>query len=496
MPPVNVHEIQAGSKEAPDQEDVNSRPLLPVVVDLDGTLVLSDTLDETIALLLFRRPFALLRALPSAAAGPLAFKTALSREADLTEQPMPLRDDLIQWLGHMAETGHDIHICSAAHQSIVDVLASRLGISASAVGSLTSNLKGRAKAEFLTSRFPGGFIYVGDSAADLPVWAASQGIVLAGASDAVSRQAQALGKPVLTQFQNPKLRIADVIAALRVHHWTKNILLFVPLILAHQWNDLHLSLQTLCAFACLLAVTSGTYLLNDISDINSDRQHWSKRHRAMASGRLPLRTGLLLALSLIALGLICSLLISLAFAAVLSIYLVLTLAYSLRLKMIPLLDTLVIGILFTLRLVMGVVLLDTPKPAWLLTFAVFFFFSLAMAKRHTEIVRAGSQTTASLQSRGYELEDGPLTLALGTSAAIASLVVLFIFIILEMLPGNAYRHPEFLSGIPIMLAIWLGRIWLLSHRGRMNDDPVSFAVRDRSSIVLGLFVAIFFVAAL
>jgi 4-hydroxybenzoate polyprenyltransferase len=469
---------------------------LPIVVDLDGTLVLSDTLDESIVIALFRRPAALMRTLRAIAKGRLAFKEALAREVDLSEHTLPLRDDLVVWLHEQAAEGHDIHICSAAHQSIVEALSPRIGVCTSAIGSSSSNLRGGAKAEYLRERFPEGFIYVGDHAADLPVWEASEGIVLAGASAGVTKRALALGKPVLKEFNTPRLTVKELFHALRVHHWTKNILLFVPLILAHQWSDLHLVWQTLGAFACLLAVTSGTYLLNDIADINSDRQHWSKRHRAMASGRVSLRSGMLLAVILILIGLAAAFVLSPAFFATLLAYLVLTSAYSLKLKSIPLLDTLVIGVLFTLRLVMGVVLLQTPKPAWLLTFGVFFFFSLATAKRHTEIVRAGTKNTGSLQSRGYELEDGPLTLALGTSAAIASLVVLFIFIIMEMLPGNTYRHPEFLSGIPAMLSIWLGRIWLLSHRGLMNDDPVNFAVRDRTSLVLGALVAILFVAAL
>ena len=211
---------------------------------------------------------------------------------------------------------------------------------------------------------------------------------------------------------------------------------------------------------------------------------------------MPVCAALALALVLLAAGFSGALLLSLPFTVALLCYLMLTLAYSFGLKRIALLDTLVISVLFTLRLVMGVVLLDVQKPAWLLTFSVFFFFSLAMAKRHTEVLRAAQMTPKVLEGRGYEPGDAPLTLALGTGTAIASLVVLFIFIVLEMLPTNIYSHPALLSGIPVMLAIWLGRIWLLAHRGRMDDDPVSFALRDWPSLVLGILVAAFFITAL
>lgn len=469
---------------------------LPIVVDLDGTLVLSDTLHESAAIALFRKPTSFFRTLPEIRNGRHTLKAALAKEVDLTEQVLPLREDLVQWLRDRAAEGHELHLCSAADQTVVDKIAQRVGLFASAVGSASANLKGQAKADYLRDRFPDGFIYAGDHAADLAVWTASSGVVLAGVKPETARKARQLGKPVLAEFHTAPLKPKEFMKAIRVHHWTKNVLMFVPLILAHAWTDVSLILETLLAFCCLLAVTSATYLLNDIADLNADRQHWSKRHRALASGRLSIQTGFTLAGSLLLGGFVCALFLSLEFATALLAYLVITGAYSLGLKRVPLLDTLIIGVLFTTRLIMGTVLLNESRPAWLLTFALFFFFSLAVAKRHTEIVRASTSGTSSLKSRGYEVEDAPLTLALGISAALASLVVLMIFILLEMLPGNEYSRPQFLSVIPLILSIWLGRIWLLSHRGRMNDDPVSFAIRDRVSIGLGAVVALLFLAAL
>ncbi|ADY65996.1 UbiA family prenyltransferase [Agrobacterium tumefaciens] len=469
---------------------------LPIVVDLDGTLLLSDTLYEAAALSLFRKPLALMSALPTLSHGRHVLKATIAKQVDLTSLVLPFREDLVNWLRQKAGEGHALHLCSAADQTIVDVVAAKVGIFNSAVGSSESNLKGPAKARYLASRFPEGFIYVGDSGADLSVWAAADAVVLAGASGGVAAKARKLNKPVVAEFSNPPIGLKGFLKAIRVHHWTKNVLIFVPMILAHEWANAGLLVETLLAFLCLLAVTSGTYLLNDIADLHADRQHWSKRNRAMASGRLSIRFGFVLAVALIFMGFVAAALLSLPFASVLLGYFIVTGAYSLGLKRIPLLDTLVIGLLFTSRVVMGAVLLEQSRPAWLLTFAVFFFFSLAVAKRHTEIVRASTSGAASLKSRGYEVGDAPLTLSLGVSAAMASLVVLVIFILLEMLAGNEYARPEFLSAIPVLLSIWLGRIWILAHRGRMNDDPVSFAIRDKTSIGLGVVIAIVFLAAL
>ncbi|MBP2550649.1 4-hydroxybenzoate polyprenyltransferase/phosphoserine phosphatase [Neorhizobium galegae] len=479
-----------------DIEDPVLRPKLPIVVDLDGTLVLSDTLHETAAIALFRNPLGLVRALPELRRGRHLLKAALAREVDLTNEVLPLREDFVLWLRKKAEDGHELHLCSAADQTVVDKVAQRLGIFSSATGSATANLKGKAKALYLQDRFPDGFIYAGDHEVDLPVWQASQGIVLVGVSSDVRQRAVGLGKPLLGEFHTAPLTPKEFMKVIRVHHWTKNLLLFVPITLAHEWFNLEAVLQTLIAFVCLLAVTSATYLLNDIADLNSDRQHWTKRNRAIASGRLSIRAAFLLAGCLLVGSFVTATILSLQFAAALASYFVITGAYSLGLKRIPLLDTLIIGVLFTTRLVMGTVLLADSRPAWLLTFAVFFFFSLATAKRHTEIVRAALSGDFSIRSRGYEVEDAALTLALGIAAALASLVVLMIFILQEMMLGRTYAHPEFLNGIPVFLSIWLGRIWFLSHRGKMNDDPVSFAIRDRSSLGLGGVVVALFLAAL
>lgn len=480
---------------SPDAANVHSARY-PLVVDLDKTLILTDTLHEQVVAAIFTKPAALAFAAPSVLRGRAALKASLASKVDLASTVLPLREDLVKWLREQAATGREIHLCSAANQAVVENVSRRVGIFASAIGSATANLKGRVKAEHLARTFPDGFVYVGDSRADLAVWKAAEGVVLAGASPGVARAARGLGKPVEAEFSNHPLGLKDSLKALRVHHWSKNALIFVPLVLAHAWGDFAVVRDTILGLICLLMVTSSTYLLNDLADLSADREHWSKRNRALASGRLPIASGLLLACSGLIAAFIGSLFLSPYFTLALAAYLTLTLAYSFGLKRVPILDTLIIGILFTTRLIMGIALLRVPASAWLLTFSVFFFFSLAMAKRHTEIVRASSSGSHSLASRGYLIEDEPLTLALGVASAVASLLIMVLFIVEEMLPGPFYSHPQLLAGIPVFLAIWIGRIWLLAHRGRMNDDPVSFALRDRPSILLGVLIAVLFVVAL
>ena len=469
---------------------------IPVVVDLDLTLILTNSLHEMAAAAIFRKPAALMRSLIKLPSGRHHVKAALASEIAAEGLVFPYREDLLDWLREKAAEGHAIHLCSAAHQSIADEVARRLGIFASAVGSDIVNLKGAEKSAYLQRKFPDGFIYVGDSSSDIHVWEKSSGIVLAGAPGSVASKARRLGKPVLKEFKNTRLDLGTFVKALRVHHWSKNLLIFVPLVLSHQWATPGLIGTFLLAFLCLVGVTSGTYLLNDMADLSADRQHWSKKNRALASGRLQIGVGLTLACALLLASMVGALMLDYAFALALAAYLAITGAYSGGLKRVPLLDLLIIGVLFTVRIVMGTVLVEESHPVWLLVFSVFFFFSLAVAKRHTEIVRAAKAGANSLKARGYMVEDAPLTLALGTASAVVSLVVMLLFIIENMASGSLYTRPELLSGIPLVLSVWIGRIWLLAHRGVMADDPVTFALRDKTSLGLGVAIAALFAVAL
>ena len=498
MQPYMVRERESFDELAPAAETHASRSpgrAVPIIVEVESATYSHPSHEEFLQFV-FRQPLILAKAIPGLLLGGNPAESAsLGEKAGISHHPVPLREDLIQWLSAKSALGHAIFLSSAGFAEVSEELSQRI-CGGEASQHLTGVPTGPARAGYLQRHFPDGFIYVGGSRTDRSVWLASEGIVIAGHMQAAARAAESQGRPVLAQFPNPQLTVTDVLKAFRAHHWSKNLLLFLPLILSHQWHNVQLVLQTAGAFLCLLAVTSATYLLNDLADLKADRLHWTKRNRALASGRMPVSWGLALAMALLAAGMTGALLISAAFAAVLFTYIVLTCAYSARLKSIPLLDTLIIGLLFTLRLFMGCVLIENPKPAWLLTFSVFFFFSLAVAKRHTEVLRAAGSAAPVLKSRGYQPEDSPLTLVLGVGAALASLVVFFIFILLEMLPANVYGRPEFLFTIPIVLSIWMGRIWLLAHRGHMTDDPVSFALRDRCSLLLGAAAASAFILAL
>lgn len=284
--------------------------------------------------------------------------------------------------------------------------------------------------------------------------------------------------------------------ALRVHQWSKNLLIFVPLLVGHAYRNQASTLSAMAGFGLVCLLASATYMINDIADLEADRLHHAKRSRPFASGALPISFGLIAIPVLIAGSLYGAFMLSAPFAVVLLLYLVLTLAYSFGLKRLPLVDAFIIGILFMLRIVMGTEVIGLEYSPWLLSFSWAFFLSLALAKRHVEVMRADHVDVEDVIGRGYRASDWPLTLSFGVGSGLISVVIMLLYLINEAAPSGFYTHFKWLYAIPTLVMLWLMRIWLLSNRMELDDDPVVFALQDRASLLVGLLAALAFVLAL
>jgi 4-hydroxybenzoate polyprenyltransferase/phosphoserine phosphatase len=457
-----------------------------LIVDLDGTLLRSDTLVEGIAAGLFQKPFQTLAGLASAPFSRAKFKSWVFGNIRVDYEAIPVNDDLVAHLKAQKAEGRAVHLVSAADQGVVDQVAQRFDVFDSAIGSRDGhNLKGRRKLALIQERFGADFVYAGDSPADRPIWKAARGAIYAGTDPSMARALDRSGPGLEANFARPAAGLKVWLKALRLHQWAKNLLLFAPLILAHKYDDPQAILMAVLGFLILGVTASGTYLVNDLSDLGSDRRHRSKRNRPLASARLPVASGLVAAPVLIGGGLVAAALLSWPFALALAAYLVVTLAYSLRFKRTPMLDVFILATLYTLRLVMGSAIIGVPFSIWLLTFSMFFFLSLSLAKRHVEVAAPGAEPRVKIRGRGYYPEDAPLTLGLGLATAVASVLILVLYLVEEVYLTVPYKSPEYLSALPVLIALWASRIWLLAHRGELDDDPVAFAVRDRVSLLLG-----------
>jgi 4-hydroxybenzoate polyprenyltransferase len=276
---------------------------------------------------------------------------------------------------------------------------------------------------------------------------------------------------------------------LRLHQWAKNGLIFVPLVLGGKGEQSAAWVNELIGFLALGFAASSTYIINDLHDLPNDRKHRSKRTRPLANGDLSIQFGLFLAIASLIIGFVLAAHASLGAFAMLALYVALSLSYSFYWKRVPILDAFVLAILFTSRLGMGVALADVRLSSWLFIFSMFIFTSLSMAKRNTEVL-ASTGINVTIPGRGYVSTDAPLILALGMGTGISAVLVMILYLVEDAYPRHFYANPAFLWALPAILFLFLGRVWLLSERGQMHDDPVAFALKDRVSLLLGLLMSL------
>ena len=496
-PPGNAPSMRIVSGPRPSPApDAEAAPfLLPLMVDLDGTLLRTDTLFEAIVAQLRVRPLWTLwhmAVLPFAIA---PVKRRLQAGADIDVRSLPVNEDVLAYCREARAQGRPVWLVSAADQEIVDKVAERFGVFDGAIGSDgRSNNKGSRKATRLQEMFPEGFEYIGDSPADLKVWKHAKAASLVGGGETRKKQVEAAGVPVARVFPTEPRPLHAWRKQLRLHQWAKNALMFVAPVLAMEIANVPVMLTVLMAFPLLGIMASGTYIINDLLDLTADRRHHSKAARPFAAGRIKLWQGLVAAPLMIVGSIALGFLLSPMFALAMAIYLVSTLAYSLGLKRVALLDAMVLAGLFTLRLVMGGVLANVPLTQWLLVFSMFLFVSLSLAKRHVEVLRKTAAGERKIANRGYRSEDAALTLGLGLATAATATLIMVLYLIDSAWPSGLYHYPDALWAAPVILGLWLMRVWLLANRAELDDDPVSFAVKDPISLVLGASVVIAFAA--
>ena len=464
----------------------------PLSVDLDGTLIKSDMLYEQLAVLLRSYPWKLFL-LPIWLLGGIA---ALKRRiADavlpiLNVELVPLNEDLVDYLKEQKLSGRRIELVTATDQKVAELFETRLKLFDEVVGSDGKrNLKGSRKAAFLAEKHPDGFVYAGDSTADLKVWAKAEAAILVGSGTTLSAVERTT--TIEAMFGTSRMPGKAIRKGMRLHQWAKNGLIFVPLLLSSTYLVQEILQQALLLFLWFSIVASGTYILNDLLDLEADRAHRTKRNRPLASGELPLLYGLILAPSMIVGGLAGAALISWEAGLTVLTYLVLTISYSFIFKRHPVVDVLVISTLFTLRLVAGQTVVDLgigehTIPAWLIVFSVFFFTSLALVKRYTEVRSLLESGREKIAGRGYRASDGGFVLGLGVASGVASILVFMLYLVTEPVTVARLINPVWLWVVPCVLAYWLPYVWLLATRDQMDDDPVVFALKDRASLVLGV----------
>ena len=459
--------------------------IIPLVVDLDGTLIATDSLFEAALALLKKQPACFLLFFVWALRGKAFLKAEIAQRLQLSVENLPYRLEVLAFLNLEREAGRKLVLATASHQSTADAVAKHLGLFDQVIASNESiNLKGPRKRDELIKLFGvRGFDYMGDSHDDIPVWEASRFALVVGRAPSAIRASAKLEKV----FDYPRPTSRTWIKAIRVQQWVKNVLLFIPTFAAHNLEPRVLT-NVLMAFFAFSFIASAAYVVNDLFDMPVDRKHPKKRYRPFASGQLSIRQGFVLEALLMTAGFGLAATVGWALVTCLIVYLGLTFAYSSFLKNKPILDVVVLALFYTLRVFTGGIVSGEYISPWLFQFSIFWFLSLAFVKRYSELYRLQEKHVQSTPGRGYRLDDLHIISQAGVGSGLLAALVLALYVNGQEIQ-RLYPSPQMLWGISPIFLYWITRVWLIAHRGNMNEDPIIYAFHDKVSYIVGLLIA-------
>ncbi len=454
-------------------------PASTLVVDLDGTLTPTDTLVESVVALVRRSPWMVFAIAWWLLAGRAGFKAKVASAGALSVEHLPWNEPLLAWLRQQRAAGRRVVLATAAHESIALAVARHLDLFDDVLATKDGhNLKGANKLAALRARWGDDFVYAGDSRADLAVWPGARAAVLVGVAPAVRK---ALGAtPIEAEFPRPRGGLRTWLKAMRVHQWVKNVLVFVPLLTGFDVDRTDRILPAVLAFLAFCLAASATYMLNDLWDLENDRDHPRKKLRPFASGALSIPKGVAATGVLLLAGLAVAWAVSPLLLALLVGYVVLTTAYSWVLKAYVLMDVVALACLYTYRVLCGAAATGIVVTPWLLAFSVFVFFSLALVKRCAELVTLQQRGRTTSSGRDYRVSDLTVLWPLGVGASLCSVVIFGLYLGTPAALAQ-YRGSLWLWLVGVGLIYWISRMWIKTSRGEMDDDPIVFAFKDRGS---------------
>lgn len=456
---------------------------IPLCVDLDGTLVRTDMLHETVMLLLKKSPLKV-SALPIWLAGGKAhLKRMIAERVEVSPESLPYQAEILDLIAIARAEGRRIILATAAPALVAEAIANHLGLFDDVLSSdASNNLSGRRKADLLVERFGvGGFDYIGNDQVDVAVIQRARKGFLITSNPRLKKMATQQCEDV-TFLDDKRGGIRKWVKAVRAHQWLKNALIFVPAAAAHTITQPDTLLAVIIAFVSFSLCASSVYIMNDLLDLPSDRIHKSKFKRPFASGDLQISKGLIVMVGLFLSSVILACMLNYHFIMMLAFYYVLTTSYSFFLKKQVVVDVILLAGLYTTRILAGAAAADVKPSFWLLAFSMFVFLCLAMVKRYSEL-RGSVESQSVLAGRGYMPDDLPVVMSLGSSSGMVSVLIMAMYMQSEMVT-SMYPSPEWLWLTPPLMLYWVTRLWLKAQRGEIDDDPVVFAARDWQSLTI------------
>lgn len=467
----------------------------PLCIDCDGTLITTDLLFEAFFLMLKQYPLGIFFLPFWLFKGKAYLKEKLAQHVNFNWATLPYSESVLNLIKSAREDGRRVILVTASPLLWAKGVSNYLGCFDQILATEKGvNLSGKNKAAHLIKLFgERGFDYAGNSSVDLHVWAHSDLAIVVSKNLNLAKQA-ALNANSVQIVEVSTTKFLVYLRALRIHQWLKNLLIIVPSLAAHQLQSLQSLIQIIYAFLAFSLCASSVYVINDLLDLDADRQHIRKRKRPFAACTIPLWQGMLMVPVLLGAAFIISFFLPAFFTVVLASYFVMTLAYSIRLKRQVIVDVMLLAGLYTMRIIAGGAATSIKPSFWLLAFSMFIFLSLALVKRYSELLISLQSSKQEAAGRGYSINDLPLLMSIGTSAGLGSVLILSLYL---NNPETNIMYPNitWLWLMPPLFLYWISRMWMKAHRGQVDDDPVVFAARDwQSLLVIGLSACIFLAA--
>jgi 4-hydroxybenzoate polyprenyltransferase len=462
---------------------------LPLLVKAEGVLISTEVIWESFYLMLNSDPLQVLR-LPFRlweGRGRLAAKL-LDRYPPTVEN-LPYNSELLSYLHKEKQKGRRLVLVTELPITFAQLVADHLGLFDEVI-SMDDSSTNDAESDNCRAagaRLPADYVYA-CRGSDGPVVRGARAIVLVG-SKRQQNHKHFVSVDIEKRIFLNTAEWYTYFQAVRVHQWLKNLLIFVPLITAHRIGEIDLVFRALCAFFSFSLCASAIYLLNDLVDLSADRQHFNKRNRPLASGRLSLKAASILVLLLLFLAVAIGLYPGRQFLFVLTLYAGLSILYSFWLKKLVIVDVVILALFYIFRIIAGGEAVDIMPSFWLLSFAMFIFFSLALMKRSADLLVGLTNGKTFMEGRGYENRDAPLVQIIGVSSGCMSVLVLALYINSESV-RLLYSKPELLWLLCPLFFYWISRVWLITNRGLMSDDPILFTIKDSASRIVALITAI------
>lgn len=462
---------------------------IPLVVDLDGTFIHTDLLFEGVISLLRKNPLYIFACFAWLIKGKVHLKNKIFKIVDLRYDLLPCNIELLSYLQGESALGRKLILATASLKSSALEIGKVYPIFDEIYGTEKTNLKGENKLALLINKFgKSKFDYIGNSHTDLIIFASSRHSYLVNPSKSLQRKTQKISD-LKFSWNTQKFNFKDYIKAIRAYQWIKNLLIFVPLVTSHSFYSISMIAQATAGFFAFSFVASSGYLINDLFDLNSDRSHPRKRFRPFAAGKLSIIFGLLLSLILLTSGLLIAMQLNSLFLFILLVYFIISFSYSLYFKRIVLYDVFLLALLYSSRVIAGGIVINVSISFWLIAFSTFIFLSLAFVKRYSELMKITNESGLKERGREYEKADLNLLQIMGIVSGFLSVVVFSLYIDSPEV-ARLYSNPKILWGMSLLFLFWISRIWIITNRGEMTDDPIIFTIKDTTSYIIFVIIGI------